>query len=109
MGLGVMVRESGDLAGTPGCTLKGPKGEVTIKEGVIVAKRHAHLIPATAEKWGITNGQIVSLKLDTDGRSAVLGDVVARVRGDFADAVHIDTDESNTVMAAFGMEGEIIK
>ncbi|MCL1832722.1 MAG: phosphate propanoyltransferase [Oscillospiraceae bacterium] len=108
IGVGVMVRESGDLAGTPGCTLIGPKGEVTISQGVIVAKRHAHLIPATAEKYGVANEQIVSLKFDTDGRSAVLGDVVVRVREDFADAVHIDTDESNAVSAVPGMQGEII-
>lgn len=108
IGVTIMVRESGDLTGTPGCKLIGPKGEISISEGVIVAKRHAHLIPETAEKWGITNGQIVNLKIKSDGRSAVLGDVVARVRADFADAVHIDTDESNAVSATFGMIGELV-
>ena len=108
IGLVAPVRESGDLAGTPGCTLIGPKGEVAISEGVVVAKRHAHLTPETAEKWGITNGQVVGLKIESEGRSAVFGDVVARVRGDFADAVHIDTDESNAVLAAPGIKGEII-
>ena len=108
IGVSAPVRESGDLAGSPGCVLTGPKGEITISEGVIVAKRHAHLIPATAEKWGISNGQIVNLKVVSDGRSAVLGDVVARVRDDFADAVHIDTDESNAVSAVAGMTGEIV-
>ena len=49
IGLDIVIRESGDVAGTPGCTLKGPAGEVTIKEGVIVAKRHIHLTPATAD------------------------------------------------------------
>jgi putative phosphotransacetylase len=109
VGLNAPVRESGDLAGSPGCRLIGPKGEVTISEGVIVAKRHAHLTPATAEAWGITNGQVVGLKIQSDGRSAVLGDVVARVREDFGDAVHIDTDESNAVLAAPGIKGEIVK
>jgi putative phosphotransacetylase len=109
IGLNAPVRESGDLAGSPGCKLIGPEGEVTISEGVIVAKRHAHLIPATAEKWGITNGQVVSLKVKSEGRSAILGDVVARVRDDFADAVHIDTDESNAVAATPGMMVEIVK
>ena len=108
IGLPVVVKESGDLAGTPGCKLIGPKGEVDIAEGVIVAKRHAHLTPETAEKWGITNGQFVGLKIDSDGRKAVLGDVVARVRADFSDAVHIDTDESNAVLAAPGIKGEIL-
>jgi putative phosphotransacetylase len=108
IGIAVMVRESGDLAGTPGCTLIGPKGQVNITEGVIVAKRHAHLIPATAQEWGITNGQTVNLKVVTGDRSAVLGDVVARVREDFADAIHIDTDESNAILASAGMTGEIV-
>jgi putative phosphotransacetylase len=109
IGLNAPVRESGDLAGSPGCKLIGPKGEVDIKEGVIVAKRHAHLTPATAEKWGLTNGQVASLKVDSDGRKAVLGDLVVRVRDDFGDAVHIDTDESNAVLAAPGTMGEIVK
>ena len=108
IGVAAVVRESGDLAGTPGCTLIGPKGEVSISEGVIVAKRHVHLTPETAEKWGIANGQTVGLKVESDGRKAVLGDVVARVRDDFADAVHIDTDESNAVLAAPGGMGVIL-
>ncbi|MCL1881365.1 MAG: phosphate propanoyltransferase [Oscillospiraceae bacterium] len=103
IGIPIFVRESSDLTGTPGCKLVGPKGEVAISEGVIVAKRHAHLTPATAEKWGLTNGQIVNLKVESQGRSAILGDVVARVNAAFADAVHIDTDESNAVMCERGM------
>lgn len=108
IGLNAPVRESGDLAGSPGCTIIGPKGEVTIAQGVIVAKRHVHLIPETAEKNGISNGQIIGLKIESDGRSAVLGDVVARVSPAFADAAHIDTDESNAVSAVAGMTGEIV-
>lgn len=109
IGIEAQVRESGDLKGTPGCTLVGPKGEKAVSEGVIVAKRHVHLIPETAEKEGIANGQIVSVKINSNGRSAVLGDVVARVRSDFADAMHIDTDESNAVLATPGITGEVIR
>jgi len=109
IGIEAVVRESGDVKGSPGCTLIGPQGEASIAEGVIVAKRHVHLIPATAEKEGIANGQIVSVKINSNGRSAVLGDVVARVRSDFADAMHIDTDESNAVLATPGITGEVIK
>ncbi len=109
IGIDIVVRESGDLAGTPGCTLRGPAGEVTIKEGVIVAKRHVHLIPGTAEKLGIENGQNVWIKCNTKGRKAVLGDVVARVSSSYADAVHIDTDESNAISAVPGLMGEILK
>ena len=78
-------------------------------EGVIVAKRHIHLVPETAEKWGVKNKDVVSVKVNSDGRSAVLGDVVIRVSEKFADAMHIDTDESNAVMATPGMMVEVIK
>ncbi len=109
VGLDIAIRESGKIEGTPGCTLRGPAGEVTIKEGVIVAKRHIHLTPATAEKNGLKNGDVVWVKCNTNGRAAVLGDVVVRVRDDFADAMHIDTDESNAIGATPGLMGEILK
>lgn len=109
IGVDIVVRESGDIAGTPGCTLKGPAGEVTIKEGVIVAKRHIHLTPDSAEKRGLKNKDVVWVKFKTNGREAILGDVVVRVSDKFADAMHIDTDESNAVSAVPGLMGEIIK
>lgn len=109
IGLAIDIRESGDVAGTPGCILRGPAGEVEIKEGVIVAKRHIHLTPETAEKLGVKNKDIVWVKANTNGRAAVLGDVVVRVSEKFADAMHIDTDESNAIGAAPGLMGEIIK
>lgn len=109
IGVPIVIRESGDLAGTPGCKLIGPCGEADIKEGVIVAKRHIHLVPETAEKIGVQNKQTVWVKIETEERKAVLGDVVVRVSEKFADAMHIDTDESNAVCAVPGMFGEIIK
>lgn len=109
IGLDIAIRESGDIAGTPGCTLKGPAGEITIKEGVIVAKRHIHLTPETAEKLGVKNKDTVWVKCNTKERSAVLGDVVVRVSENFADAMHIDTDESNAIGATPGLMGEIVK
>lgn len=109
IGLPIAVKESGDIAGTPGCKLIGPCGEVEIKEGVIVAKRHIHLIPETAEKLGVKNKDIVWVKIDTPERKAVLGDVVVRVSENFADAMHIDTDESNAIGATPNLYGEIVK
>lgn len=109
IGVDIAIRESGDIAGTPGCTLKGPAGEVTIKEGVIVAKRHIHLTPETADKLGVKNKDTVWVKCNTNGRTAVLGDVVVRVSESFADAMHIDTDESNAISATPGLMGEIVK
>lgn len=109
IGLPIAIRESGDIAGTPGCKLIGPCGEVEIKEGVIVAKRHIHLVPETAEKLGVKNKDIVWVRIDTPERKAVLGDVVIRVSENFADAMHIDTDESNAVGATPNLYGEILK
>ena len=109
IGVDIAIRESGDIAGTPGCKLIGPAGEVEIKEGVIVAKRHIHLTPETAEKLGVQNKDVVWVKCSTNGRAAILGDVVVRVSDKFADAMHIDTDESNAISATPKLMGEIIK
>ena len=106
---GVPVRESGDVAGTPGCKLVGPCGELDLEEGVIVAKRHVHLDPATAEQFGVKDKQIVSLRIDNGlGRTTVFGDLVVRVNPNFAPAVHLDTDESNAACAFGKCYGEII-
>ena len=105
----VPVRESGDIAGTPGLKLVGPCGEVTIEEGVIIAKRHIHMTPADAEAYGLSDKQVVSVKVDTNGRSLVFGDVVVRVNPTFALAMHIDTDEANAACAFGACYGEIVK
>lgn len=108
IGIAAPIRESGDVAGSGACKVIGPCGEIEISEGVIVAKRHIHLTPADAEELGVKDKDIVWVKLDTDGRSAILGDVVVRVSEKFARAMHIDTDESNAVSAPRDLEGEII-
>ena len=108
IGVKAPVRESGDIAGSGGCKLVGPKGEVEISEGVIVAKRHIHMTPADAAEYGLSDKQIVSVKIDSAERSLVFGDVVVRVSEKFALAMHIDTDESNAVMAAPGTYGIIL-
>ncbi|MBQ8180559.1 MAG: phosphate propanoyltransferase [Ruminococcus sp.] len=109
IGIAAPIRESGDVAGSGACKVVGPCGEIEISEGVIVAKRHIHLTPADAEELGVQDKDVVWVKLDTDGRSAVLGDVVCRVSDKFARAMHIDTDESNAVSAPRELYGEIIK
>lgn len=109
IGVDAPIRESGDIAGSGACKIIGPKGEIEISEGVIVAKRHIHLMPADAEELGVKDKEIVWVKLDTDGRKAIFGDVVVRVSEKFARAMHIDTDESNAVSAPRSLEGEIVK
>ena len=108
IGIAAPVRESGDVSGSGACKIVGPCGEVEISEGVIVAKRHIHLTPADAEELGVKDKDVVWVKLDTDGRKAVLGDVVVRVSDKFARAMHIDTDESNAVAATGKTMGVIV-
>lgn len=108
IGVAAPVRESGDIAGTPGCKLVGPKGEVEIAEGVIAAKRHIHLDEKTAEEFGVKDKQIVSLKVGGNDRNLIFGDVVIRVSDKFAPAAHIDTDESNAAGLSGAVDGEII-
>lgn len=108
IGVKAPVRESGDIAGSGACKLVGPKGEVEISEGVIIAKRHIHCTPEDAEKYGLSDKQVVSVKITSAERSLVFGDVVVRVSPKFGLAMHIDTDESNAAGAAPGLMGEII-
>ena len=109
LGIPPIVRESGDLDGTPGCTLVGPYGKVELTQGVIVAKRHIHMTPADAEKYDLTNKQVVSVKIDSNGRSLIFGDVVVRVNPNYALAMHIDTDEANAALIDRpDFQGEII-
>ena len=109
LGIVPPVRESGDIAGTPGCKLVGPAGEVEIECGVIAAKRHIHLTPADAEEMGLEDKQIVSVKVGEPGaRETVFGDVVVRVNKNYAAAMHIDTDESNAAGLSGEVYGEII-
>ena len=104
----VPVRESGDVAGTPGLKMVGPAGEVDITEGVIIAKRHIHMTPEDAKAFGIEDKQIVKVKVTSEARTAIFDDVVCRVHPTYALAMHIDTDECNAA-AAFGtVYGEVI-
>ena len=104
---GVPVRESGDVAGTPGLKLVGPAGEITIDEGVIIAKRHIHMTPADAEAFGVEDKQVVKVRINSE-RSLVFDDVVVRVNPNFALAMHIDTDECNAASAFGEVYGEVL-
>ena len=108
IGVVAPVRESGDVAGSAGCKLVGPCGEVELTEGVIAAKRHIHMTPEDAEAFGVADKEIVQVKLDT-ARPLIFGDVVVRVSPKFALAMHIDTDEANAAGCAGTVYGEIVK
>ena len=109
IGVPAVIRESGDVAGSPGVKLVGPCGELELAEGCIVAKRHIHMTPADAEEFGVKNGETVKLEVNTPERSIIFGDVVVRVRDDFALACHIDTDDSNAANASGKVFGRIVK
>lgn len=108
LGIVPPIRESGDTAGTPGLKLVGPCGEIEIAEGAIVAKRHIHMTPADAENLGVSDKEIVSVKINTV-RPVIFEDVVVRVNPNFALAMHIDTDECNAAAAFGAVTGEIVK
>ena len=108
IGVTALVRESGDIEGTEGCTLVGPCGEVVLTKGVIAAKRHIHITPENAAEFGVSDKQIVNVKIETEDRSLIFGDVVCRVSEKFAPAMHIDTDESNAAACKGVVYGEIL-
>ena len=108
IGVAAPIRESGDIAGSGACKLVGPKGEVEITEGVIAAKRHIHMTPADAEEFGLKDKDVVSVKIDDNGRGIIFGEVVVRVSPSYALAMHIDTDESNAGCVAPGTMGTVL-
>ena len=87
IGVDAPIRESGQCCRFRHCKLVGPKGEVELTEGVITAKRHIHMTNADAQQYGFTDKQIVSVKIDNEGRSLVFGDVVVRVSDSYALAI----------------------
>jgi propanediol utilization protein len=94
MGIDLPVRMSGNIKGTPGCIVMGPKGHIVLEEGVIRAQRHVHMGPADAEYYGVKNGDAMSLRIDSSC-PVTLEDVIARIDPAFKLEVHIDTDEGN--------------
>jgi len=94
LGVHAPIRESGDIKDTPGCTLEGPAGAVTLDRGVICALRHIHMTPADALRYGVRDKSYVRVRVSGD-RELVFGDVLVRVDPSFALAMHIDTDEAN--------------
>ena len=109
IGVSAPIRESGDIQGSGACKLVGPCGEVEVSEGVIAAKRHVHMTPEDAKEFGVVDKQIVSVKVNTEGRALIFGDVVVRVSPKYALAMHIDTDESNAACAGGNTMGEIVE
>ncbi len=108
LGLDCPVRESGVLAGSPGCTVTGPNGSVELKQGCIIAKRHIHMTPDFAAELGVKDKDIVQVKVGGD-RALIFDEVVCRVSPNYANFMHVDYDEINAA-SLFGKDplGEII-
>lgn len=108
LGVEAVVRASGKLQGTPGCTIIGPKGQVELKEGVIVAARHVHMDPKDGENFGCKDRDIVKVRVG-DERAVVFENVVVRVHPEYALDMHIDIEEGNAAGIKNGIMGEIIR
>lgn len=108
LGIKVPLRMSGELEGTPGLTLIGQKGSICLPRGVIIAKRHIHMLPEDAQRFGVTNGQVVSINIDGD-RGGTFGNVVIRVTTTSALECHIDMEEANAMNLKNGSRITIIK
>jgi acetate kinase len=106
LGIHPPIRESGDLRNTPGCTLEGPAGSVSLDRGVICALRHVHMTPADALRYGVRDKSVVQVRVAGD-RELVFGDVLVRVDPNFALAMHLDTDEANAANVRTGAQGTI--
>jgi putative phosphotransacetylase len=108
LGLKAPLRESGNIEGTPGLRIVGPAGEVTVDKGVIVAARHIHFHTSDAERWAITDKQLLKVRVGGD-RGVVFEQIIARVSDQYALDMHIDTDEGNAAGVSTGDFGEIVE
>ncbi len=109
LGINPPIRKSGDLTGSEKCKLIGPKGEIDLEKGVIVAQRHLHLDLQTAEQYNLKNNQLVSVKIDSEKRSITFHQIITRVSAEFKPAIHLDTDEGNAAGIKQIEQGIVLK
>ncbi len=107
LGVDAPVRDSGDVRNSPGVTLVGPAGSLTLTEGLICARRHIHMAPADAAHFGVKDRDVVEVSVDTAGRDLTFGDVLVRVHPDFRLEMHVDTDEANAAELSRGAAGDL--
>ena len=94
LGIDVPVRLSGDIEGTPGCLLIGPKGSLVLPKGVIRAERHVHMGPKDAEYYGVKHLDRMNMRVEGPCPTTLEGPARAGPP-DWKLEVHIDTDEAN--------------
>jgi acetate kinase len=108
LGIDAPVRESGQLAGTPGIRIEGPCGSVELEHGVICAQRHVHMSPADADVLQLRDGDVVDVAVGGHERALVFGDVLVRVAPEYHMELHLDTDEGNAAGLHPGEDGLLI-
>ena len=109
IGVPGVIRQSGYIEGTPGCTLIGPKGSIEIDKGVIVAKRHIHMTPLDASRARVKDNDEVFVITESYERGLIFADVVVRVSPSFKTSMHVDTDEANAFAGQENPCGAILK
>lgn len=109
LGLDIPVRISGDVQGTPGCLIVGPKGSLELHQGVIRAMRHVHMGPADLEYYGVKNGDAMNLRVESPGCTTTLENLVVRAGENIKLEVHLDTDEGNAINLTAATKVELLK
>jgi propanediol utilization protein len=109
LGIEAPVRHSGNIKGTPGCVLVGPKGVVELQEGVIRAARHVHMGNRDAEFYGVKNGEFMRLRVESPMNTVVFEDLLVRADATSKLEVHIDTDEGNACYLDAATKVELLK
>jgi putative phosphotransacetylase len=109
LGIDLPVRISGDHHDTPGCTLIGPAGVLELQSGVIRAMRHVHMGPADLEFYGVKDGDVMDLRIESEGCTTVLEELRIRAGDDIKLEVHLDTDEGNATRLEKATKVELIK
>ena len=107
LGIDAPIRRSGHVSGSAPITLRGPAGTITLDEGLICAWRHIHMTPEDAQRFGVSNGDLVEVRVDTEGRDLTFGDVMIRVSPKYRLEMHIDTDEANAAELRSGDSGTL--
>lgn len=108
LGIRPPVRNSGDLKGTAGGTLVGPKGTLVLKEGIIVADRHIHTTPEVAERFGLQNNDFIRVRIGHTDKPTILDRVRIRVLDEFVMEMHLDNDDANACGVSSGDRVEML-
>jgi putative phosphotransacetylase len=108
LGIDIPVRLSGDIEGTPGCLMIGPKGSIVLPNGVIRAERHVHMGPKDCEYYGVKHLDRMNLRVDGPCPGTLEG-LLVRMNKDWKLEVHIDTDEANCLDLTHATKVELVK